>query len=145
MPGIWVPGATAAVAVALLAMGGARLPADVIDIPANVSAKKLTTAQPVAPPGLTRVLSARAASIPIHMTADRWFDVGYAHLMNGDPAKSTAAFEQGLRHAPARGIAWAAYANALDAAGEENAANAARRHSIARAPHDPRAVRLRRR
>ena len=133
----------AVVAVALLATGGVRLPADIMDLPGNLIAKQLTAGKPVAAHGISRVLETRTASLQSSATAERWFDAGYAHLMAGNPARSADAFANGLRLAPARGIAWAAYANALEAAGDATRAERARRHSVERAPHDPRAVRLR--
>lgn len=135
----------AAVAGALLIIGGVRLPADLIDLPGTLIANKLKSGIPVPPDGVARVLATRAKSLKSHSTADRWFAVGHAQLMAGEPAKSVDAFANGLRLAPARGIAWAAYANAIEATGDNVRAAAARQHSVARAPHDPRAVRLRRR
>jgi len=134
----------AVVALVLLAIGGVRLPADLMALPGTLIAKNLTGGKPIPAHGLARVLRTHAASLQSYSTADRWVALGHAHLMAGDPAKSADAFANGLRHAPARGIAWAAYANALEAAGQTKAAAAARQHSVARAPHDPRAVRLRR-
>jgi cytochrome c-type biogenesis protein CcmH/NrfG len=125
-------------------MGGARLPAALMDIPGNLIAKKLSVGEPVQPGWLARVLTSREASIRLHPTADRWFTAGRAFMKMGEPEKSADAFSRGLRHAPARGIAWAAYANALAAMGDASGAAAARRYSVERAPHDPRAVRLRR-
>lgn len=136
--------AVAVVAVALLAISGVRLPADLLALPGDPIAQRLQDGRAVPPSGLARVLRTHTQSLRSHATADRWFAVGRAHLMAGDPAKSADAFAQGLRHAPARGISWAAYANALEAAGDTAGAAAARRHSVQRAPHDPRAVRLRR-
>lgn len=143
-PGKRIPAAIAVIALGVLGIGGARLPADLIDVPANPIAQKLIDGKPVPPAGLDRVLATRTASIQSNSTADRWFALGHAHRMAGDPARSADAFARGLRHAPARGIAWAAYANALEAAGDHTRAAAARRHSVLRAPFDPRAVRLRR-
>jgi hypothetical protein len=139
-----MPAVIAVVALALLAIGGARLPADLMAQPGTLIAKKLTDGKPIPAHGLARVLRTHAASLQSYSTADRWFALGHAHLMAGNPAKSADGFANGLRHAPARGIAWAAYANALEAAGRTKRAAAARRHSVMRAPHDPRAVRLRR-
>ena len=137
-------GIIAVVAVALLVLGGLRLPADLMDIPGNQIAEKLTSGNPVSPRWLSRVLNSRASSIQSHPTADRWFATGHAFMQAGDPAKSAAAFANGLHHAPARGIAWAAYANLLEAMGEVSGAAAAREYSVERAPYDPRALRLRR-
>lgn len=133
----------AGVAVALLAIGGARLPADIMDLPGNLVVNQLTVGRPIPVPWISRVLETRAASLESSPTADRWFAVGHAYLSAGNPGKSADAFANGLRLAPARGIAWAAYANALTAAGETARAADARRYSVERAPHDPRAVRLR--
>ncbi|MFT5486913.1 MAG: hypothetical protein ACI9JL_001016 [Paracoccaceae bacterium] len=144
-PGKWTPAAIAVVAVALLMIGGVRLPADLIDLPGALIAKKLIAGTPVPPHGISRVLKTREESLKSHATADRWITVGHAQLMAGNPVGSADAFANGLRLAPARGIAWAAYANALEATGDKDGAAAARRHSVARAPYDPRAVRLRRR
>ena len=136
--------AGAIVAVALMAIGGARLPADVADMPGSLIAKKLTPGEPVSPGWLSRVLKSRNESLRLYPTADRWFTAGRAYMLTGDAKKSAEAFANGLRLAPARGIAWAAYAKALEAAGDIPAAAAARRYSMERAPHDPRAVGLRR-
>lgn len=143
-PGNRAPAALAIVAAALIVIGAARLPADLIALPANPVAQNLVAGKPVPPLGLTRLLGSYPDSLQSHSVADRWFAVGHAHLMAGDPAGSVEAFANGLRLAPARGIAWAAYANALEVAGETSASDAARRHSVRRAPYDPRAVRLRR-
>lgn len=143
-PGNRAPVAIAIVAVALTAIGATRLPADLIALPGNPVAHALAASRPVPPNGLSRLLESYPASLRSLSAADRWFAVGHAHLMAGDPSGSAKAFANGLRHAPARGIAWAAYANALEAAGHASASAAARQHSIRRAPYDPRAVRLRR-
>lgn len=143
-PGNRAPAALAVIAVALIAIGVTRLPADLIALPANPVAQNLVADKPVRPLGLTRLLQSYPDSLQSYSIADRWLAVGHAHLMAGDPSSSVEAFANGLRHAPARGIAWAAYANALEAAGQASAAATARQHSIRRAPNDPRAVRLRR-
>lgn len=139
-----MPAVIAVVALMLLAIGGVRLPADLIALPGTLIAKKLTDGKPIPAHGLARVLRTHAASLQSYSTADRWFALGHTHRKAGDPAKSADAFASGLRHAPARGIARAAHANALEAAGRTKRAAAARQYSVARAMYDPRAVRLRR-
>jgi len=139
-----MPAVVAIVALALLVIGGVRLPADLMALPGTLIAKKLTDGEPIPAHGLARVLRTHAASVQSNSTADRWFALGHAHLMAADPAKSADAFAKGLRHAPARGIAWAAYANALEASGQTKRAAVARQYSVTRATYDPRAVRLRR-
>ena len=116
-----MPAVIAVVALVLLAIGGVRLPADLIALPGTLSAKKLTDGKPIPAHGLARVLRTHAASLQSYSTADRWFALGHAHLKAGDPAKSADAFANGRRHAPARGIARAAHANALEAACSDKA------------------------
>jgi len=142
---IWTRGIVALVAMVMLAIAAVRLPADLADLPGNLIAKKLTAGEPVSPRWLSRVLKSRNESVRRHSTADRWFTIGRAYLLTGDAEKSADGFAKGLAHAPARGIAWAAYANSLEAMGDAPGAAAARRYSVGRAPFDPRAVRLRRR
>ena len=127
-----MPAGIAVVALVLLAIGGVRLPADLIALPGSLSATKLTDGKPIPAHGLARVLRTHAASLQSYSTADRWFALGHAHLKAGDSAQSADAFANGLRHAPARGIAWAAYANALEAGGRTKRAAAARQYSVAR-------------
>ena len=141
---IWTRGIVALVAMAMLAIGAVRLPADLADLPGNLIAKKLTAAEPASPRWLSCVLKSRNESVRRHSTADRWFTIGRAHFLAGDAEKSAEAFANGLRHAPAGGIAWAAYARSLEAMGDGPGAERARRYSLKRAPYDPRAVRLRR-
>ncbi len=110
-----------------------RLPTDLMDIPGNQIAEKLTSGNPVSPRWLSRVLISRASSLQSHPTADRWFTTGRAFMQAGDPEKSAAAFANGLHHGPARGIAWAAYANSLEAIADGSGAIAAREYSVERA------------
>lgn len=128
----------------MLIFGAIRLPADFLDLPGNEAADTLRSGRFLPPAAVTRVLETRTASVRRHPTAERWFAVGHAQLASGNAEESHLAFAQGLLLAPARGVAWAAYAKALKEAGETDRAAEARSHSVERAPHDPRAVRLRR-
>ncbi len=139
-----LPALLSVAGIALLIFGAIRVPADFLDLPANDAANKLRSGRFLPPALVTRVLEIRTESVRRHPTAERWFTVGHAQLASGNAEESYRAFTQGLLLAPARGVAWAAYANALKAAGEVDRAAEARSHSVKRAPHDPRAVRLRR-
>jgi cytochrome c-type biogenesis protein CcmH/NrfG len=130
--------------VALLALGGVRLPAHLHDLPGNVAADTLHAGKKLAPPAISQVLETRTRSVQSHANAQRWFTLGRAYASAGNPEKSHDAFARGLLTAPADGVIWAAYARALEQAGNPAAAAAAHVHSVDRAPHDPRAVRLRR-
>ena len=129
----------------LIFLGGARLPAELIDVPANPAAAALARGQFVNREGLALVLSTRMESIRRHSTAGRWFDIARARLAAGDAAAAVAAYRAGLTLAPANGVLWTEYARALRKAGKAGEARRALAHSIERAPHDPRAVQIRRR
>lgn len=132
-----------AAGLVLVGAGGKRLPADFEDIPGNIAAEALETGRPLAPDAVARVLATRLRSVKSHPTADRWFAIGRAYLVSGDPQSSRDAYAKGLLLDPARGAGWAAYARALDLSGDPAGAAAARAYSIRRAPHDPKAKRLR--
>jgi cytochrome c-type biogenesis protein CcmH/NrfG len=139
-----LPGILSLGGIVLLVFGAVRLPAHFHDLSGNVAAEALQAGNKVAPAAISRVLETRTRSAQSHTTAQRWFALGRAYYASGNPEKSHVAFARGLQIAPADGVVWAAYARALKQAGESAAAAAARKHSIDRAPHDPRAVRLRR-
>lgn len=139
-----LPALLSVAGIALLIFGAIRLPADFLDLPGNEAADRLRSGRFLPPVAVARVLETRTASVRRHPTAERWFTVGHTQLASGNPEQSHLAFAQGLLLAPARGVAWAAYAKALREAGETDRAAEARSHSVERAPHDPRAVRLRR-
>ena len=139
-----VPSIMAVAGIALIASGAVRLPAELDDLPGNVAAEALWGGRLVPPNDIARIVDTRTRSVKRHPTAERWFTVGHAKLVSGNPQEAHIAYAQGLLLAPARGVAWAAYAQALKAAGNATDAAKARAHSIHLAPHDPRAVRLRR-
>jgi len=129
--------------VVLFVLGIVRLPAHLHDLPGNVAAGALHAGEKLTPTAVSKVLESRGRSVQSHATAQRWRALGRAFALSGDPEKSHAAFARSLLVAPADGVVWAAYARALERAGEARAAAAARAHSVDQARHDPRAVRLR--
>ena len=128
----------------LFALGIGRMPAHLHDLPGNVAADALHAGEKLSPAAVFHVLETRMRSVRSHPTAQRWFALGYAYTQSANPEKSHRAFERGLLTAPADGVIWAAYARALERAGEAAAAAAACAQLVDRARHDPRAVRLRR-
>tara|TARA_R110002126_G_scaffold75997_11_gene189632 strand:- start:1588 stop:2025 length:438 start_codon:yes stop_codon:yes gene_type:complete len=140
----FLPAALSVAALVLLVLGGQRLPAALLDLPGNVAAEALQAGKSLSPGAVLNVRNTRSRSVRRHATAERWFAVGRAAFEAGDAEKSHAAYAYGLALAPANGVAWAAYARSLAAAGKPGRAGDARTYSVGRAPHDPRAVRLRR-
>jgi predicted Zn-dependent protease len=130
--------------LALLVLGAARIPGALTEIPGNTAAEALFEGRFVNAESLSLVLETRTKSISYRPTPDGWFDVGRAAMAADDPARAVRAFENGLLLAPASGLVWAEYARALSAVGRKARAREAKAHSVKRAPHDPRARRVRR-
>ncbi|MGB0629588.1 MAG: tetratricopeptide repeat protein [Alphaproteobacteria bacterium] len=130
--------------VTLLAIGIPRLSAEMTDLPGNGAANALAEGAYVNPEGAALVLETRKASLSRDPNARRWFAVGRALMVTGDPEASADAIAAGLLHAPGNGVIWAEYARALDKSGQRDAAKKAAAISVDRAPHDPRARRIRR-
>ena len=129
----FLPAALSVAALVLLVLGGQRLPAALLDLPGNVAAEALQAGKSLSPGAVLNVRNTRSRSVRRHATAERWFAVGRAAFEAGDAEESHAAYAYGL-----------AYARSLAAAGKPGRAGDARTYSVGRAPHDPRAVRLRR-
>ena len=130
--------------ILLVAYSVVHAPAALIDLPANDAAKALRDGEFVNRGGARLVLQTRMTSVQQVETPERWNAIGRAQMVLGDPAKAAKAFERGLSLAPAKGMVWGEYANALAKLGRTSAAAAARKTSVQLAPHDPRAVRVRR-
>ena len=139
-----LPGVLALGGIIVLVLGAVRLPAQLHDLPGNVAAGALHAGEKLTPSAVSEVLATRTRSVQSHATAHRWFALGRAYSISGNPEKSHVAFARGLLAVAADGVVWAAYARALKRAGRAAAAAAARAHSIDRARHDPRALDLRR-
>lgn len=128
----------------MMVTGGIRLPADLADLPGNAAVEALEAERPLTNDQLTLIIDTRMHSVKNHPTADRWFAVGRAYLLSGNPEKSRDAYAAGLLLDPARSAAWAGYARALARTGDSQRAAEARDYSIRRGRHDPDASRLRR-
>lgn len=130
--------------VILVVIGALKLPAEIIDLPANGAAAALAEGTYVNEEGARLVLETRSDSLKSDPNARRWFALARAHMTAGDAPASVRAYEQGLQFAPANGVVWAEYARALRKSGQTAKAEKARDISIERAPHDPRARKFRR-
>ena len=130
--------------IVLLSMGVPKLPAEMIDLPANGTAQALIDDNFVNQEGARLVLETLNQSLKRDASSRRWFALARANIVVGDAAASVRAFEQGLRLAPGNGVVWSEYALALRKCGQTARAEKALKISLDRTPHEQRARQFRR-